>query len=84
MELWLFLCCCFIFDWGLLLQKYTVSLNIIQKKVSTALYTHQWTHEDKVTKNPVSSVAAETMKLLAIGYYGYLTMDRSRHTVAKK
>ena len=34
-------------------------------------------------KNPISSVVAETMKLLAISSYGYQIMDRSRHTVTK-
>ena len=34
-------------------------------------------------ENPNSSVAAETMKLLANSSYGYQIMDRSRHTVTK-
>ena len=34
-------------------------------------------------ENPNSSVAAETMKLLANSSYGYQIMDRSRHTVKK-
>ena len=34
-------------------------------------------------KNPNSSVAAETMKLLANTAYGYHIMDRSQHTVTK-
>ena len=34
-------------------------------------------------ENPNSSVAAETMKLLANSSYGYQIMDRSRHTVRK-
>ena len=33
--------------------------------------------------NPISSVVAETMKLLANSSYGYQIMDRSRHTVLK-
>ena len=32
-------------------------------------------------ENPNTSVVAETMKLLANGSYGYLIMERSRHTV---
>ena len=34
-------------------------------------------------ENPISSVVAETMKLLANSSYGYQMMDRSRHTVTK-
>ena len=34
-------------------------------------------------ENPNSSLAAETMKLLANSSYGYQTMDRSHHTVTK-
>ena len=34
-------------------------------------------------ENPISSVVAETMKLLANSSYGYQIMDRSRHTVTK-
>ena len=34
-------------------------------------------------ENPISSVAAETMKLLANSSYGYQIMNRSRHTVTK-
>ena len=34
-------------------------------------------------KNPISTVVAETMKLLANSSYGYQIMDRSRHTVTK-
>ena len=34
-------------------------------------------------EDPNSSVAAETMKLLANSFFGYQIMDRSRHTVAK-
>ena len=34
-------------------------------------------------ENPVSSVAAETMKLLANSSYGYQIMNHSRHTVTK-
>ena len=37
----------------------------------------------KGDKNPISSVVAETMKLLANSSYGYQIMDRSRHTVTK-
>ena len=37
----------------------------------------------KGDENPNSSVAAETMKLLANGSYGYQILDRSRHTVTK-
>ena len=37
----------------------------------------------KGDENPKSSVAAETMKLLANSSYGYQIMDRSRHTVTK-
>ena len=37
----------------------------------------------KSDKNPNSSVVAETMKLLANSSYGYLMMDRCRHTVTK-
>ena len=37
----------------------------------------------KGDKNPISSVVAETMKLLANSSYGYQIMDRSRHTVMK-
>ena len=37
----------------------------------------------KSDENQKSSVAAETMKLLANSSYGYQTMDRSRHTVTK-
>ena len=36
-----------------------------------------------VDENPISSVVAETMNLLANSSYGYQIMDRSRHTVAK-
>ena len=34
-------------------------------------------------ENPISSVIAETMKLLSNSSYGYQIMDRSRHTVTK-
>ena len=34
-------------------------------------------------ENPISSVVAETMKVLANSSYGYQIMDRSRHTVTK-
>ena len=34
-------------------------------------------------ENPISSVVAETIKLLANSSYGYQMMDRSRHTVTK-
>ena len=34
-------------------------------------------------ENPTSSVVVETMKLLAISFYGYQIMDCSRHTVTK-
>ena len=34
-------------------------------------------------ENPISSVVAETMKLLADSSYGYQIMDCSRHTVTK-
>ena len=34
-------------------------------------------------ENPISSVVAEIMKLLANSSYGYKIMDRSRHTVTK-
>ena len=34
-------------------------------------------------ENPISSVVAETMKLLANSSYGYQIMDRSRHTITK-
>ena len=34
-------------------------------------------------KNPISSVVAETMNLLASSSYGYQMMDRSSHTVTK-
>ena len=34
-------------------------------------------------ENPISSVVAETMKLLANGSFGYQIMDRSRHTALK-
>ena len=34
-------------------------------------------------ENPISSVVAETMKLLANSSYGYQIMDRSRHTATK-
>ena len=37
----------------------------------------------KVDENPISSVVAETMKLLVNSSYGYQIMDRSRHTVTK-
>ena len=33
-------------------------------------------------ENPIFSVVAETMKLLANSSYGYQILDRSRHTVA--
>ena len=34
-------------------------------------------------ENPLSGVVAETMKLLGNSSYGYQTMDRSKHTLAK-
>ena len=34
-------------------------------------------------ENPISTVVADTMKLLANSSYGYQIMDRSRHTVTK-
>ena len=34
-------------------------------------------------ENPISSVVAETMKLLANSSCGYQIMDRSRHTLTK-
>ena len=34
-------------------------------------------------ENPNPSVVAETLKSLANSSYGYLIMDRSRHTVTK-
>ena len=34
-------------------------------------------------ENPISSIVAETMKLLANSSYGYQIMDHSRHTVTK-
>ena len=34
-------------------------------------------------ENSISSVVAETMKILANISYGYQIMDRSRHTVTK-
>ena len=34
-------------------------------------------------ENPISSVFAETIKLVANNSYGYQIMDRSRHTVTK-
>ena len=37
----------------------------------------------KVDENSNSSVAAETMKLLANSSYGYQSMDQNRHTVTK-
>ena len=46
--------------------------------VQSAVYARRQGYE-----NPNSSVAAETMKLLAHNFYGYQIMDRSRHTVTK-
>ena len=34
-------------------------------------------------QNPISSVVAETMKLLTNSYCGYQIIDRSKHTVTK-
>ena len=53
MELWVLLCWCFIFNWGLFLKNYTALLSIFQRNVSTALYSQQWTQEDKMTRIPI-------------------------------
>ena len=52
-ELRKFLCWCFIFNWGLLLRKYTALLSIFQRNVSTASCSRQWTQEDKLTRVPI-------------------------------
>ena len=38
---------------------------------------------NEVDENPISTVVAEAMKLLANSSYGYQIMDRSHHTVTK-
>ena len=85
MERPLVLCCCFIYNWVLFAEKYTVLLSTLEKKASTVLCSQQWTQEGKVTKiqTQTSSVVAETKKLLANSSYWYQIMDRNRHTVTK-
>ena len=48
--------------------------NFVQSVVNAGRKSHE---------NSISSVVAETMKILANSSYGYQIMDRSRHTVTK-
>ena len=53
MELWLLLCSCSICNWGLLLRKYTVLSNTLQRNASTVSCSQKCTQEGKVTKFPI-------------------------------
>ena len=85
MEHPILLCCYFIYNWVLLAQKYTAHSFVeytpneffngfVQSAVDARMQGNE---------NPISSVVAETMKLLANSSYGYQVMDRSRHSVTK-
>ena len=83
MEHLLFICSCSIYNWILLLQKYTVLSSTFQKKCFNSFIQAAVDARRKSDENPNSSFVAETMKLLANSSYGYQIMDRSQHTVLK-
>ena len=85
MELWLFLCCCYIFNCGLLVQKYTALLSIFQK-IFQQLCSFEQSAVDarrQGDENSNSSVVAETIKLLANSSYGYRKIGCNQHTLTK-
>ena len=83
MELWLIPGYGSIFNSGLLLQKYTALLSVIQRNVSTPLYMSAVDTRRQNDENPNSSFSAETMKLLAESPHDDQILDCSRHTVTK-
>ena len=82
MEHLLLLCCYFIYKWVLFTQK-NIFVEFTPKKCFNSCLQSAVDARRQGDENPKSSVVAETMKLLANSSYGYLIMDRSRHTVTK-
>ena len=83
MEPLLLLCCCSIYNWVLFRTKIHRFVEYTPKKCFNIFVQSAVDARRQGDKNPNSSVAAETMKLLANRSYGYQIFDRSWHTVTK-
>ena len=73
----------FYLQFGLVCTKKHRILEYTPKKCFNSFVQSAVDARRKGDENPISSVVAETMKLLANSSYVYQTMDRSRHTVTK-
>ena len=78
----LLFCCCNNCNCGMLLQKSSVLLSTLQKKLQQFCAISSGPKKADY-ENPSSSVVAEPMKFLANSSYGYQIIDRSRNTVTK-
>ena len=84
MELWLLLCCCYTFNWSLLLQKHTAFLSIFfEYKCFNSLQQSAVEARRQGGESPNSIVVVKWMKLLANDSYVYQILERSRYTVTK-
>ena len=83
MEHFLLPCCYFIYNWVLFAQKKHCFVEYTPKKSFNSFVQSAVDARRQGGENPISSVVAETMNLLANSSYGYQIMDRSRHTVTK-
>ena len=64
-------------------QKFIALYSIPLEIASTILSSQVVDATSEVNENPLSIVAAETMKLLGNSSYGYQIIYRSRHTITK-
>ena len=73
----------FYLDFGLVCKKVYRFVEYIPVKCFNNFVQSDVNARRERDENPNSSVAAETMKLLANSSYGYQIMDRNRHTVTE-